>query len=949
MKRSFTYLLSLSISLFAGLPVFAQLSCEYTLEMFDSFGDGWNGASLTITLGGTSNTYTVDFSTNNGDFNIVTFPVTDGEDFVITYAPGTFESEVTYFIYDAEGMLVYSDGPFPTQGVVFEGSAFCPPCPPVPVATVSIDDVRAFTADVSWLPSDPDGQYRLEYGPEGFTPGQGVGQSVVAPGSTATLTGLAENTVYELYITAECANGDTSIVVGPFLFQTLFANDVGIASVANPVTGCGLSAAESIEVALVNFGGQPQSLIPFNFSVNGVPGGVAQPQDGFYTGVLGKDSVEIVEFDVPFDFSEPGAYVLQVWTELDGDSVSENDTTTIVVNSIPLIAELPDFQDFESWGGGWTIGEDSQNPSWAYGQPGGQLISAAAGGAGAWVTNLSGPYNTSEFSYLVSPCLDFTGLQEDPVMTFSFFFDSESCCDEGWVEISTDDGESWEKLGAAGTGVNWYNDSFNNWWDGNGGFEGWSIASHPLTGTADSSDVRVRFVFSSDFSVNEEGMGIDNMLIHLPFANDIAAAGVTNTAESECGDEADQVSITLFNLGAQTISGFDVAYQINGEAPVIENIDTLTLAPGEEATYTFVTPFNSTGDGPFQLTTWTLFDDDFASNDTTSTVLAVFNALPLVEDFEEAALPPGWTTDEFNPLYGPNAHNTPDWNLADNIYQFDPSFTLETSVYGPAPPDAFLSFDYRYTNWSAGTVPTVLSPDDSLQLQISTDCGETYSPLVTINSENHEPSPSYTTVSLLLDDYVGEPIKLRFVAGWGAGDYWLDLDNINIRPCPESFGFASNVINESAPGASDGRIVLGGMPTAGFTFEWSDGGSGPFRQDLPAGMYTVTITNEIGCVTVEEFVVDLSTQTSDIESLRGLSLAPNPTNGLSTLLVDFSRSVDVRIEVFDLVGQQLLRSYQPNTVRAEYEIDLRDQPAGLYLIRLAVEGAVHTEKLLYAN
>ena len=46
------YIYLVLINLFFSTPIFSQC-CTFTLSMFDSFGDGWNGGSLSVTVGGT--------------------------------------------------------------------------------------------------------------------------------------------------------------------------------------------------------------------------------------------------------------------------------------------------------------------------------------------------------------------------------------------------------------------------------------------------------------------------------------------------------------------------------------------------------------------------------------------------------------------------------------------------------------------------------------------------------------------------------------------------------------------------------------------------------------------------------------------------------------------------------------------------------------------------------
>jgi hypothetical protein len=309
---------------------------------------------------------------------------------------------------------------------------------------------------------------------------------------------LNEKTKYDLYISSLCANGDTSLVAGPISFETVYKIDVGVVGIVSPVTGCGLESLSSVEVTLKNFGANPQTLIPFDFSVNGVPGGVNMPFDGVFTGVLGKDSTFTITFDTRAMVGDPDVYNILAWTALEQDSDPGNDTFAISIVNIPLVTAYPYFTDFEDWFGGWRIDDTlSKNPSWAFGTPNYRNLLQAASGENAWVTGLDTSYNNNELSYLVSPCMDFSSLTEDPIIAFSLYLDTEVCCDKGWLELTIDGGKTWKKVGTENGGINWYNDTSSDWWEGNGGFSGWVTASNKLTGAAGAKDAAIRFVFNS--------------------------------------------------------------------------------------------------------------------------------------------------------------------------------------------------------------------------------------------------------------------------------------------------------------------------------------------------------------------------------------------------------------------------------------------------------------------
>lgn len=680
-------------------------SCTYTLEMFDSFGDGWNGATLIVNLGGQNTVYTVNPTDNGGFSRTVNLIVNNGQTLTLTFTPGVFDDEITYALRDSDGNILFSDGPDPEIGAVFTTTVVCPVCPALSPTGVAALDVRAFTARIGWVPTDPQGIYLIEYGPVGFTLGAGI--TVTATGNNRNLTGLQQNTSYHYYMRVVCASGDTSNVVGPFSFKTLFARDVGVTALITPQTACSLGPAEQIRVRIRNFGGNPQSLIPIRFSVNGQLAPVNIPVDGFYTGVLGKDSSDVFLYDLRWDFSEPGEYTLRIWTDLQGDSLRTNDTLTVVLISIPLINQYPYLENFETWGGGWRVAENSVNSSWQYGRPNSPQLNAAASGQNAWVTNLTGPYNNSELSYLVSPCLDFSSLTADPRLSFSLWFESESCCDEGWVERSIDGGQTWTKVGTAGTGLNWYNNATEQWWNGTGGFTGWVTALNTLTGTAGQSDVRIRFVFSSDGSVTNKGMAIDNVFIASPAAVDMFAINATYTAAVACGTETGTVRINLLNLGTQAQTGFNVAYSVNGGAPVVENVGALSIQPNQQGAYTFNTPIEFTQNGTYNIRVWSNLNGDLVPlNDTTQIsvsvdLIPIVSGIPYLADFETG--PSGWKVapESVNPSWqfgvpagtqlnaaasGQNAwvtNLTGNYNNNENSYLLSPCFDFSSLTQDP--------------------------------------------------------------------------------------------------------------------------------------------------------------------------------------------------------------------------------------------------------------------------
>ncbi len=89
--------------------------CTYDLVIADSYGDGWDGASLDVSINGVVTNYT---TTGAGDTYQFTL-LNAGDTLEVTYYSGSYESEHSYTLTDCLGAIVFSDGPSPATGLVY--------------------------------------------------------------------------------------------------------------------------------------------------------------------------------------------------------------------------------------------------------------------------------------------------------------------------------------------------------------------------------------------------------------------------------------------------------------------------------------------------------------------------------------------------------------------------------------------------------------------------------------------------------------------------------------------------------------------------------------------------------------------------------------------------------------------------------------------------------------
>lgn len=133
---------------------------------------------------------------------------------------------------------INANGGFPgyNQILIDDVSFIEMPSCPAPF-NISIDDVTTDSAFVNWENANAAGPWQLEYGPVGFTPGEGTIVEVTDD-TEAMLSGLNEGETYDIYITAIC----DGTVIGPATFTTEIASGIidsevfGITCYPNPAS-----------------------------------------------------------------------------------------------------------------------------------------------------------------------------------------------------------------------------------------------------------------------------------------------------------------------------------------------------------------------------------------------------------------------------------------------------------------------------------------------------------------------------------------------------------------------------------------------------------------------------------------------------------------------------------------------------------------------------------------
>jgi hypothetical protein len=96
-------------------PVIASPPGDYTINMLDSYGDGWNGAAIRVIANGTPTDYTID----DGSAGSVVVTIPPGTTtLTFEFVSGDYDSEVTFTIVSPKGNIIAKKGPSPAEGEI---------------------------------------------------------------------------------------------------------------------------------------------------------------------------------------------------------------------------------------------------------------------------------------------------------------------------------------------------------------------------------------------------------------------------------------------------------------------------------------------------------------------------------------------------------------------------------------------------------------------------------------------------------------------------------------------------------------------------------------------------------------------------------------------------------------------------------------------------------------
>ncbi|MFO0356572.1 MAG: choice-of-anchor J domain-containing protein [Sphingobacteriaceae bacterium] len=575
--------------------------------------------------------------------------------------------------------------------------------------------------------------------------------------------------------------------------------DAGITAHTSPTTtGC-FGPAETVIVTLKNHGAQNITNVPVTVWVSGA---TAATLNTTYTGTLAPQATVAITAGT-LNMTAGGTYSFNSFTSLIGDGYALNDTLKTTRFMVPLYP-TPQVVNFTGFNGGNI---NTLFPGWAEGT--GTAVPTSTTSNWTSQTGLNGPTNitarlnlwlATTAAWLISPKVAINAnsqLTFDAALTqYASTTASATLGNDDMVRVmvSTDCGLSYSPIFTINA-TNSLSTTFTNF----------TVSLAPYAG----QEIMIAF-FGTDGPVDEapdNDFHLDNINITTPYGNDVGATALVNPGPAGCYSASEPVNVEIKNFGVNTQTSVPVTVIVSGAlTQTLTGTYTGTLLSGQTATFG-IGFINMSAFGTYSFNAFTgLIGDNQVLNDALTSIATRTNvapiALPYSQNFNATlTLPTGFTSTNYNVManHGANYNNNA---MAVNLWSTSSTVAIVTMPkMGTVTATSSLKYDYRIQDWSgypsSAATSTANWANDSLNVYVSVDCGLTYSLVQSNNASNHTPTVSLTTKTVNLAPYAGNNIIVRFIAKKdpaGFGDYYVDLDNINVCAGPPNAPVATSTV-----------------------------------------------------------------------------------------------------------------------------------------------------------
>ncbi|MCU0443998.1 MAG: immune inhibitor A [Microscillaceae bacterium] len=587
------------------------------------------------------------------------------------------------------------------------------------------------------------------------------------------------------------------------------------------------------------------------------------------------------------------------------DTNPQDNTFSQIITILPQVDTYPYQESFEQDNGAWVSAGTIND--WVWGSPAKTRLNRASEGQKAWFTRAAGSYRSNHNGYLISPIFDLSNLSGASLMT-DIFVDTEVDLDGVQLQASTDCGQTWHKVGTLNSGINWYNNQSSNLlfqdfgneaWSGQ--LNGWQTALYSLS-EYQGQKVTFRFLFLADnFSGNFDGFAIDNFKI-LSLDNDIILTSISSDI-SPCNYlNKTPFKFQIRNGGVKTQSNLKLEYRLlQNQTQVISNgtmnISSLAVGQSQDILIDFNLTQNNTDyliEAELKLDN--VIDQNPSNNRQKLEVFSIISRFPYRQSFESGR--GGW-------LSG-GSRSSWEWGIPNKVLidrASDGQYAWATHLntgYNNNEDSFVVSPALDLSNLQNPYLLLDIAQDmeegfDGVQLQISEDCGSTWTKLGDVQSGKNW----YNIISddLLFSDFENE--------AWSTEDeYWVTAYT-SLR----SYAGKKNIL-----------------------LRWL------FRSDASVVREGVAFDN-IRIIDIQDFLKN------------SVLIYPNPTKDILKISLEpaLGEFKVVRVTVFDILGREMLQDridFFSTTPHELIEFPVNGLPSGTYFLKIETDKGNFSQRFI---
>lgn len=281
-------------------------------------------------------------------------------------------------------------------------------------------------------------------------------------------------------------------------------------------------------------------------------------------------------------------------------------------------------------------------------------------------------------------------------------------------------------------------------------------------------------------------------------------------------------------------------------------------------------------------------------------------------------------------------------NLADGIATSIASPGFATAAIfrldGDVDPGSGMLYFFNEGGFGFGSDLLVLNPATNVVSTVGTLGVPGSTRAFAIAGGNAEPySYSWSPAMGLLED----SLEMALVAPDSSREYVVTVTDACGTAVSDTMSVEVNVQFSLEPG-STGGVGLGGSSvniisgTAPFSYSWNTGDTTASISDQASGIYTVTVTDAMGCENTQSIEI-WATAIDDLKqaSIQTLNIYPNPASQQFFIDLKLDRAQDVQLVLYDLQGRQLWTKQATQAFDMNMPVPVDQLADGMYLLQLS--------------